>query len=147
MNPHDVRHFLAIALVAFAPVLGGCGDESAPLDPGDQIPDTTPPAVPVNLEVAGDPQTASIQVAWDENAEADLAGYVLERSLDRGASWTTVSATPLSTAAYQDAYYPRADYRVAAVDQSDNQSAFSGTRTWIYIRNSGPKVPEQPVQP
>ncbi|MGQ0720007.1 MAG: hypothetical protein ACT4PE_00395 [Candidatus Eiseniibacteriota bacterium] len=147
MNPQNVRSPFACALIAAAVVLGGCGDDSGTTpNPDDQI-DTTPPAVPVNLAVAGSPQAANITVAWDDNAEADLAGYVLERSLDRGATWTAVTVSPLSDASYEDSYYPRADYRVAAVDLSDNQSAFSGARAWIYTRHNGPKIPAQPVQP
>lgn len=144
MTPSAVR-FLGVLPVALAIALGGCSDSSdSAINPNITI-DTVPPAVPVNLQVTANlaAAPASIQVAWDENAEPDLAGYVLERSLDRGATWTTLSSTPLAIAAYQDVYHARADYRVAAVDLSDNASAFSAPRGWVYIDRSGGKNPSR----
>jgi hypothetical protein len=144
MTPSAVR-LLAVLPVAFALALGGCGDDiNSAFNPPGSV-DTVAPAVPVNLQVSanlsGGP--ASIQVQWDENAEPDLAGYVLQRSLDRGATWTTLTVTPLTAANYQDLYYSRADYRVAAVDFSDNESAFSSPRAWIYIPRDGGKNPSR----
>jgi hypothetical protein len=146
MNPHSVRLFASVVLLAGAAALAGCGEDGNTVSP-DPIVDTVPPAVPVNLAVAGNPGVANISIAWDDNAEADLAGYLLERSVDRGATWTAVTTAPLTASTYQDSYYPRADYRVAAVDLSDNQSAYSAARGWAYIRNPGSKIPAQPVEP
>lgn len=150
MTPRAVR-FLGVLPVALALALGGCGDgsDSTTNPNGNLNVDTVPPAVPVNLAVsanlAGGP--ASIDVRWDENAEPDLAGYILQRSLDRGATWATLTASPLLAAQYRDIYHSRADYRVAAVDLSDNESAYSSPRAWIYIGHDGGKNPSQPLEP
>jgi hypothetical protein len=146
MTPSAVR-FLGVLPVALALALGGCGDSSdSTLAPGgNQTLDTVAPAVPVNLQVAANLAVvpASIQVRWDENAEPDLAGYVLERSLDRGVTWTPITTTLLPSADFLDVYYSRAEYRVAAVDLSDNESAFSTPRAWIYVPRGGPKYPSR----
>jgi hypothetical protein len=53
----------------------------------------------------------------------------------------------LTAAGYADTYHPAVDYRVAAVDQSDNQSAYSAAQSWVYIRLSDGKRPTQPMAP
>ncbi|HMB69829.1 MAG TPA: fibronectin type III domain-containing protein [bacterium] len=148
MTPSAVR-FFGVLPVAFALALGGCGDDSdSSFNPGPTTVDTVAPAVPVNVQatatLGGGP--ASIQVEWDGNSEPDLAGYVLQRSLDRGATWTTLTVTPLATASYDDVYYSRADYRVAAVDFSDNESAFSTPGAWIYIPHDSGKNPSKAAE-
>lgn len=146
MTPSAVR-LLGVLPVVLAFALGGCGDgsDSTTAPGGNQPVDTVPPAVPVNLQVSANLgfAPASIQVVWDENAEPDLAGYVLQRSLDRGATWVDLTTTPLLSSDYLDVYHSRADYRVAAVDLSDNESAFSTPRAWIYIPNDGGKNPSR----
>jgi hypothetical protein len=147
MTPSAVR-FLGVLPVVFALALAGCGDGSdSTTDPGgnQQPVDTVPPAVPVNLQVSANLQIvpATIQVVWDENSEPDLAGYVLQRSLDRGATWANLNTSPLLAADYLDVYHSRADYRVAAVDLSDNESAYSTPRAWVYVQYHGGKNPSR----
>ncbi|NNE43335.1 MAG: hypothetical protein HKN12_03935 [Gemmatimonadetes bacterium] len=146
MTPSKMRKLLVCAPLAMALAFaGGCSDESDNSIVPNNV-DTTPPGVPANLVVSGSPQSG-IAVDWQANSEPDLAGYMVQRSLDRGVTWQNVTATPLTSAAFADSYRPRADYRVAAMDQSDNQSAFSGSRAYIYISSPGGKNPSTPLEP
>ena len=73
--------------LAFVLALTGCGDSDSTTQPID----TVPPATPANLAVTG--STDGIFLSWDENSEPDLAGYVLQISLDRGRS-VSIGRTP-----------------------------------------------------
>jgi hypothetical protein len=125
----------ALALVAIA----GCSDNSNPL--GEGTLDTVPPAVPANVELqahrGGNP---SLEILWTPNAEADLAGYVVQRSLDEGDTWVDATAV-ITTNEFVDTYYSKASYRVSAVDLSENQSAFSSTVSYLAA-NGTPKLPQ-----
>jgi len=135
--------FLSItAPFAFATalVLAGCSDEAGTPFNNQEL-DTTPSATPVGLAVTATETT--LVVEWDDNSEADLAGYVLEKSNDRGNTWTTVPGL-LSASDYVDAYAGRADYRVSAQDFTGNQSANSPAVTYIKPTEHGPKTPANP---
>ena len=119
MNPQNGRTWAAWILPV-ALMIAGCGD-SDPMSPNPI--DTTPPSVPAAVELSA--LYDHLEVTWAPNAEADLAGYVVSRSLDDGATWTPVSATPFTENTFEDGKYPLVQYRVAAVDASSNQSAFS----------------------
>ena len=84
--------------------------------------DTTPPAAPTNLmATAGN---NSVTLTWDDNAEADLAGYNVYRSTNSG-SYGGALATDVESSTYIDStavngttYY----YVVTAVDGSSNSN-------------------------
>ncbi|MGH2570610.1 MAG: hypothetical protein ACRDGR_05250, partial [bacterium] len=120
MTPRRLLRIVAAPAVA-ALVAGGCGQTS------ETVVDTTPPNAPSSLAL--DPDESSLTISWADNSEADLAGYTLERSMDRGQTWAPVTADVLTESSYVDTLHGRADYRVAAVDLSDNQSAYSETAT------------------
>jgi pectate lyase len=89
-------------------------------------PDVTPPGAPAGLWALG--QNGQAAVTWAENAEPDLAGYVVYRSTAWGTGYVRLTETPLPTAAYADTdvvnntmYY----YRVCAVDARGNESEAS----------------------
>ena len=71
--------------------LVGCGDDArTPLaddddDDDEAIVDTTPPRRRSGLHVWADHDESRHRV--DDNSEADLAGYILEKSTDRGSNW------------------------------------------------------------
>jgi hypothetical protein len=133
---------LALLLGGFA--LAGCGDNGSASSPEEPVPDTIPPAVPVHVRFdASEP--GALYVFWQENSEPDLAGYVLQRSLDDGQSWVIVADTLLSVASYRDTFRNRVDYRVAAVDLSQNQSGFSAKVT--FLAPPGGKIPTRPFEP
>jgi hypothetical protein len=136
MTPRRLLRIVAAPAVA-ALVAAGCGQTS------DTEVDTTPPNAPSSLAL--DPDESSLTISWADNSEVDLAGYVLERSDDRGQTWAPVSGDPLTESSYVDTLHGRADYRVAAVDLSDNQSAYSETATWISPSGGPGKLPENPA--
>ena len=128
--------------IATALALAGCGDEAGnPIDNNNEELDTTPPSTPAGLTVwAGE---TALVVEWNDNSEADLAGYVLEKSTDRGNQWDTVGGLLLSSQ-FEDVYASRADYRVRAQDLTGNESANSPIITYLHPSDPSPKVPANP---
>jgi hypothetical protein len=89
-------------------------------------PDIQPPAAPTGLAVEESSGTAIL--TWAQNAEADLAGYVVQRDTGNGfADLATLGAV----LEYRDATPPSGDvaYQVLAFDTSGNRSAPSGSVT------------------
>jgi hypothetical protein len=135
MNGKFPRTLLTLLPFVFALAFVGCGDDgdsttNPPLDnPGDDpVVDTTPPNVPTGLFVRH--VNGSLRVHWDENSEPDLAGYKLQRSLDRGQTWADVSPTVLTENTVNDTYAGSVEYRVLAEDTSENQSAYTNPPYW-----------------
>jgi hypothetical protein len=103
--------------------------------------DTFPPEVPQGLvsipgsvvQPSGARSRPTIDLSWQPNAEADLAGYLVYRTdlgEAGGARATTgpvrLTASPIAGSAFRDtSVLPghRYAYRVAAVDQTGNESA------------------------
>jgi hypothetical protein len=95
---------------------------SAPLSvtPKDKF----PPAAPAGLRAVAAPQ--SIELAWDRNGEADLAGYRVYRATGDGA-FERISDL-LLVPAFSDRKVEAGKsyrYEVSAVDQAGNESARS----------------------
>jgi len=94
--------------------------------------DVFPPAVPAGLAaVATAPSAgteAAIDLSWQPDTEADLAGYIVYRS-EGGESWQRISpAQPLAGPAFHDArVQPGRAYRytVTAIAQGGHESARS----------------------
>jgi Tol biopolymer transport system component/subtilase family serine protease/fibronectin type 3 domain-containing protein len=109
-------------LRAVATDLGGKIDP-APLFVTITYADLTAPAVPVNLQVRVTGEETSL--TWNANAEADLAGYNIYRSM--GGSRIRLNSGPVQEAAYAAA--DQADgaylYEITAVDVYENESAAS----------------------
>jgi endonuclease I len=90
--------------------------------------DIIPPAAPTGLAaVAGN---GRVDLDWNDNAEADLAGYDVFRATASGGPFTKLNAVLVGASLYADTtvvngttYY----YRVTAVDMSSNASAPSAT--------------------
>ncbi len=125
-----------LALAAFA----GCGNDSTPASPNI---DTAPPAVPSGVSAWGQiGSDAEITLSWDANVtDADLAGYVLYRSIRPDGPFHQVSSDLINSNSYTDRrvdmgnhYY----YRVAARDASGNESGFSQLIDIALDPNSGP---------
>ena len=102
---------------------GQSGEASATPSGGG---DTTPPAAPSGLSSSAD--NNSITLNWNDNGEADLAGYRVYRSTNRNGPYDQVGGL-VTASTYDDAavqsrqwYY----YFVTAVDTSGNESATSG---------------------
>ena len=73
-------------------------------------------------------EAPSIDLSWDANIEADVAGYNVYRS--EGAAFARVNAELVATPAFRDMHVEAGrqyTYRVTAVDQRKNESAPSAT--------------------
>jgi fibronectin type 3 domain-containing protein len=88
------------------------------------VKDTFAPAAPTGLRAVA--ATQSIELTWERNTEADLAGYRLYRAVgDGGFAKVADAALP----AYSDKAVEAGKsyrYRVTAVDASGNESGASG---------------------
>jgi hypothetical protein len=81
--------------------------------------DSFPPAAPRNLAAIGGP--GSINVIWDENAEADVAGYLVLRGEAPGDKLQALTGTPVRGPTYTDTTVRpgvRYVYVVVAVDNA-----------------------------
>ncbi|MFB3829277.1 MAG: fibronectin type III domain-containing protein [Bryobacteraceae bacterium] len=91
---------------------------------GVVVEDRRPPAAPTGVTAAA--SAGSIQIVWDRNAEADLAGYRVYRSVSEGQR--ALAADMLTAPLYTDrAIEPGKtySYTVSAVDKSGNESGQS----------------------
>lgn len=119
--------------VARVTVNGQTLELAGPISPPVRVEtkDVFPPAVPAGLAAVATTESgaeASIDLSWQPDAEADLAGYVVYRREGEEA-WKRVSPMlPLAAPTFHDAqiesghtYY----YAVSAIDQSGHESARS----------------------
>lgn len=97
---------------------------------GTLILDTIPPETPTNGTAIG--RDHSISLAWDENKERDLAGYILYRSETPLSGFEKIEQTEFTH--FEDGEAPNLKtyyYRISAVDRAGNESietqAVSGT--------------------
>jgi PKD repeat protein/endonuclease I len=96
--------------------LGSCGGGG----------DTTPPAAPIGLVATAG--TGTVTLNWNDNGEADLAGYTVYRATAAGGPFSALNTTLLANSAYTDnavtggtTYW----YVVTADDVTGNESAQS----------------------
>ncbi len=102
-------------------VLDNVGDLDILGDPSPAtcvvLTDTFPPVTPAGLIAVAD--TGGISLVWDENAEADLAGYLVLRGAAADATLQPLTTEPVVGTAYQDTEVTAGEryfYRVLAVD-------------------------------
>lgn len=88
--------------------------------------DVTPPAAPTGLAATAD--SAVVNLDWNNNSEADLAGYNVYRGTGAGGPYSKVNGAVVAVSNYSDTtvtngitYY----YVVRAVDTSSNESGNS----------------------
>jgi hypothetical protein len=85
--------------------------------------DTFAPAAPTSLKAIG--SQGAINLVWDANTEADLAGYIVMRAALPGADFTAMTPQPVKEANFSDttaAPGARYAYVVMAVDNAGNRS-------------------------
>src|SRR6185437_35498 len=87
------------------------------------------PAVPSGLEAVADPEAHAIDLSWQPDTEADLAGYrVYRREAGSSAAPVRVSGAVETVPSFHDATAApghRYEYSVSAVDRDGNESAQS----------------------
>ena len=103
--------------------------ESSPSDPACLTPkDVFPPAAPKGLAAVATP--GAIQLIWDANSEADLAGYIVLRAETPGETLQPLTPAPIRDTVFQDTTVKpgvRYVYAIVAVDSATppNRSAES----------------------
>lgn len=123
-------------------------DQGGLTDPQPQIvrieyADLTPPAPPAGLVARADGGTVTAQ--WNENAEEDLAGYLLERLQPDGA-WQRLHAEPVAEPSLTDTGRALGAhvYRILAQDVSGNVSVPSEESTaHVFV----PEIEPAPFTP
>ncbi len=135
---HRILLLLAVASLFVFAVSGCSSDSKSTVSPPSE--DLTPPAAPVDLSVyvEGD----QVTVAWRENSEIDLSGYNVYRGL-AGDDYSLVSTADNARFVDQieDSGLFEFSYRISAVDESGNESAYSASSS-CYVDNSEPTIEE-----
>ncbi|NAZ88340.1 hypothetical protein GTR00_19935, partial [Kineococcus sp. T90] len=117
------------------------GNESAPAAVGVLREDAVAPAAPGAPVVTA--TADGLALDWPDSAEADLAGYVVQRATGTSTSFTTLTSSALVTSSYTDtrtAPGTSYTYRVRAVDLSGNLSA-PATVTAVHPDTTAPAAP------
>jgi len=132
---------LSVVLVVMLVFLVSCGNDSGNVAPAV---DTVPPNPPVNLQAAL--ESGTILVDWADNAEIDLAGYRIYRSSNGDGPFGLVNSNLLLCPWYYDSGRPAGFtyYKVTAVDESGNESAYSRI-VGVYIRTRGKSKTESVI--
>jgi hypothetical protein len=135
-----LRKFLPVVAVALLFVLASCGtDETVtPID-------TVPPVAPVGVVLGG--EADQVKITWAANAEPDLAGYNLYSSGQEAGPYSRVNDDLLLCPWCFDSPVTMAItyYKVTAVDESGNESAYSNTMG-IYFNMGDRKAPSSYVE-
>ena len=95
--------------------------------------DVFPPKAPTGLVLipgGGFGEPPSIDLSWDANLENDILGYNIYRST--GGEFTKINADPIAVPSFRDLHVEPGQqytYRVAAIDQRNNESAPGASAT------------------
>jgi len=114
--------------------------------------DVTAPATPTGLAATITTLTdatlaTSAAVSWTANGETDLAGYFVRYRVNGTTPWNVVRYDKTTTSAVISNLKPYVnyDFQIAAVDWSENMSAYSGTATGTGATNANPGTPTAPT--
>ena len=133
---------LFVLMAALVVLVGACGQEGGGSQPTI---DTVPPIPPVGVQIQAEEDLVAI--TWDDNAEIDLAGYRLYRSSFEDGPFRAVTSNLVYCPWFYDEVLPMqiTYYKVTAVDESGNESAFSQI-VGIYCNTDRKTQPEAPIE-
>ena len=101
------------------------GNREAQSEPSEEVAittvDTFPPAIPAGLRVTAAPNT--IELSWDPDTDADLAGYRIYRATNGGPFEKIAEVSTLPTYSDKAVEHGKAyRYAITAFDQAGNES-------------------------
>ncbi|MFZ3170832.1 MAG: fibronectin type III domain-containing protein [Carboxydocellales bacterium] len=120
------------------------------MEAGGTTLDILPPAIPSGVKVVDLGNGSDLLVTWQPSPDQDLIGYNIYRSIG-GAVFEKLNTSPITTATYTDsglAKGVRYSYKLSALDEANNESAFSAvvsqtpkTAISIDVYNQGNLIP------
>lgn len=102
---------------------------------------TTPPSITIPDSISGG---STITVSWgaSTDAEGNLEGYIVERSVDGGSQWSQIyQGSALSTTNSVPFGTPSVMYRVKAYDSEGLESGWRTSNQVTVINNTAPSAP------
>ena len=102
---------------------------------------TTPPSISIPDSISGG---STITVSWgaSTDAEGNLEGYIVERSIDGGSQWSQIyQGNALSTTNTVQFGTPTVMYRVKAYDSEGLESGYKTSNQVTVINNTAPSAP------
>ena len=102
---------------------------------------TTPSSITVPQSISGG---TTITVSWgaSTDAEGNLEGYIVERSVDGGSQWSQIyQGSALSTTNSVPFGTPSVMYRVKAYDSEGLESGYRTSNQVTVINNTAPSAP------
>ncbi|MCC6350059.1 MAG: hypothetical protein IT347_10780 [Candidatus Eisenbacteria bacterium] len=120
----------ALFLGAIVLALAGCGKSTESVAPTTPL-DTTPPAAPSNVAGSYDAASERDYLNWDGSSSADVASYEIwqyETDPSLGGTGVLLGSTDAAAGSYALPLTRQARvawFRVRAIDEAGNQSAFS----------------------
>ena len=110
---------------------------------------TTPPSITIPSSISGG---STITVSWgaSTDAEGNLEGYIVEKSIDGGSEWSQIyQGSALSTTNSVAFGTPTVMYRVKAYDSEGLESGYKTSNQVTVINNTAPSAPpsSSPARP
>ena len=102
---------------------------------------TTPPSITIPSSISGG---STITVSWgaSTDAEGNLEGYIVEKSIDGGSKWSQIyQGSALSTTNTVAFGTPTVMYRVKAYDSEGLESGYKTSNQVTVINNTAPGAP------
>ena len=102
---------------------------------------TTPPSITIPSSISGG---STITVSWgaSTDAEGNLEGYIVEKSIDGGSEWSQIyQGSALSTTNTVTFGTPTVMYRVKAYDSEGLESGYKTSNQVTVINNTAPSAP------
>lgn len=131
-NSYGVRPALVLPSTLLVSDDGSISTNTAP---------TTPPSITIPSSISGG---STITVSWgaSTDAEGNLEGYIVEKSVDGGSQWSQIyQGGALSTTNTVTFGTPTVMYRVKAYDSEGLESGYKTSNQVTVINNTAPSAP------